>query len=70
MGVGSEYPKMLYRPGSSTRVCNQYDVDLRTVTDAAEHEAAIGEGWSEHPAAAPPEEGKPKRRGRPRKDQS
>ena len=70
MGAGSEYPKMLYRPGSSTRVWNQYDVDLRTVADTAEHEAAMGEGWSEHPADAAPDEVKPKRRGRPRKDQS
>jgi hypothetical protein len=71
MTAGSEYPKMLFRPGTAMRLWNQYDVDILTVADAAEHEAATPGGWVEHPADAPekpPEQ--PKRRGRPRKDES
>lgn len=48
----SDYPRMLYREGTETRVWDKYDCDLLTVSDEAEHEVARDQGWSDTPGEA------------------
>lgn len=50
----SEYPRMLYRPGTQARVWNAHDVDILIVEDEGEHVAALDDGWSESPAPRDP----------------
>jgi hypothetical protein len=50
MEAGAEYPKMLFRPGSTLRVWNAHDVDTLIVDDAAAELEAKRQGWSESPA--------------------
>lgn len=48
----SEYPRMLYRPGTGTRAWG-IDCDTRIVRDADEQEAAAKEGWTLRPDGEP-----------------
>lgn len=41
----SEFPKMLYRDGTETRVWNKHDVDTRIVEGAEQEEKALANGW-------------------------
>lgn len=53
----SDYPRMLYRPGTKRKVWGAM-VDTLIVRDEGEEAAAIGEGWSRSPDGEPAE--KPK----------
>ena len=78
-GAGDgDYPRLLYRPGSTMRVWNAHNVDLLTVHDRIEEDAAAADGWHRRPDQHPLDhdgDGRlggslpdaPKRRGRPRK---
>jgi hypothetical protein len=48
----SEYPRMLYRPGTKTRVWG-ISVDTLIVRDAEEQKAAVAEGWMLRPDSEP-----------------
>lgn len=48
----TDYPRMLYREGTETKVWDKYACDLLTVSDEAEHEAAREDGWSDTPGEA------------------
>lgn len=43
-----ENPRMLYRPGTETRVWNKYDVDT-LVVDESETERHLADGWHLRP---------------------
>jgi hypothetical protein len=48
----SEYPRMLYRPGTKTRVWG-ISVDTLIVRDVEEQKAAVAEGWMLRPDSEP-----------------
>jgi hypothetical protein len=57
----SEYPRMMYRPGTKSRIWGAM-YDTRKVADAEEQEAALAEGWSLRPDEGPSKRGEPEER--------
>lgn len=49
MDAGADYPRMLFRPGTTLRVWDAHDVDTLIVKDEDEHLAALDDGWNETP---------------------
>lgn len=50
----SEYPRMLYRPGSAVRVWNAHDVDTMIADNEDDHLQALEDGWAESPEPRDP----------------
>lgn len=44
-----DHPRMLYRPGTTLRVWNMYDIDYLIVDSSEEERAAIAKGWTRLP---------------------
>jgi len=68
----SEFPRMLYRPGTMLRNWHGHNVDWQIVEDAAEQAEALAQGWNLSPDALDHDGdgqkgGAIRRRGRPRK---
>jgi len=45
-----EYPRCVYRPGTQYLIWDDYACDMKLVADEAEHQAALQEGWHDHPS--------------------
>ena len=68
----SEYPRMVYRPGTMLRDWHGHNVDWQIVDDEDEERAALAEGWNLSPDALDHDGdgkkgGSPRKRGRPKK---
>lgn len=53
-----DHPRMLYRPGTTLRVWNMYDIDYLIVDSPEEEREALRKGWTRLPGEKPQQEPK------------
>lgn len=53
---GSEYPRIVYRPGGTPAQVDHPGFEARRIADAAELDRAIGDGWLLLPVVPEPVE--------------